>query len=654
MDTVSLSVQTPRGEVQGLLLLPTHPLRASWVQNHDRTLRTWGATLTSHAKKTRKMQVEAKLVSKLTAANLPLFVGSRGTSSSGDFGSFVYAEEFTHGSAFYIPAHVQDSRSYVMALSSALGLNVQTKSTNLSSTLLAERIANYASSRVSHAGLRIKAVNPADGLILADALRKATDYLPEGMKLGRLEFDSYSSFVPLVHPLPALEQFQKEIENTDGKATANYLAPSCSIKVSKISELAKSTVKGNLAIVQGLSQLHISSAANVQQKSSSLGGLLTSTSTQVVDSEDGKRTFTFPSLETLNSKKASAITLTHLAFEQGLIRALNLQPGNLAVALNLGSDSISVLEQLHSNNDWVCTLDRYLGLSLYEEVLTGQLQKTNILDYAPDFVDGIGDRLTVTTTDRDEISDVLLDAMDKLGLTDEKGKPEDLLRTLSSVSGRLALRLFKKDTIAMEAIGLAATVMHLRKEEKLKNVILFPVDAHPDLFGVHARDSQDSAQRCDLIVIGFSGKKYFLDFIEVKARSNAIEVGLEKKMASQIQQTIRVLSQRLGLGDTTRIDNELQWSRWAGLLHFYADRSHLHGFISKSEISNIHAAIDQIEKNKEKPEIRKSGYIFSLTSNKDSIQELVDGVRMTLLDAATVENLGFETKIGKSLINDVE
>jgi hypothetical protein len=242
--------------------------------------------------------------------------------------------------------------------------------------------------------------------------------------------------------------------------------------------------------------------------------------------------------------------------------------------------------------------------------------------------------------------------MDKLGLTDEKGKPEDLLKTLSSVSGRLALRLFKKDTIAMEAIGLAATVMHLKKEDKLTNVILFPVDAHPDLFGVHARDSQDSAQRCDLIAIGFSGKKYFLDFIEVKARSNSIEVGLEKKMASQIHQTVRVLSQRLGLGDTVRIDNELQWSRWAGLLHFYADRSHLHGYISKSEIANVHNAIDLIEKNKEKPEIRKSGFIFSLATNKGAISSLVDGVRLTLLDADTVEELGFETKIVKSLVED--
>jgi hypothetical protein len=318
----------------------------------------------------------------------------------------------------------------------------------------------------------------------------------------------------------------------------------------------------------------------------------------------------------------------------------------MVLGLNVGQDSIQILENLHKNSDWVCTLDRHLGLSLYENILSNENMETKILDYAPDFIDGIGERLTITTTDRDEINDVLLDAMDKLGLTGRKGTPEELLRALSSVSGRLALRLFRKDNVAMEAIGLAATVLHLKKNEKLENTILFPVDAHPDLFGVHARDRQEDGQRCDLISIGFVGKKYYLDFIEVKARTNGVETGLESKISSQIKQTAKILGQRLGFGEVKRIDSDLQWSRWTGLLHFYADRSAMQGYISASELAGIHSAIDIIHKGRIAPEIRQSGYIFSLASSNDKIKKTVDGVSIELLNAETAEALGFETKLG--------
>lgn len=643
LDTVTLEVQTSRGIVEGVLLLPTHPLRAAWVQQHDELVRGWAKSVSSLPKKSRRLQIEGKLASKITAANLPMFAGTRGASGLETISGLVYAEEFTHGSAFYTHASLSETRFEIQALSQALGLNVQTTSTVQSSTLLGERLASYRASRPAAPGLQINLVNPADGLVAADALRIANRLLGESASLGRLAIKAFTAEVPLAHPIPALEKLQSEIEADQSKATQNFLTPSCSLSIKSVSEMEGDTDIANISIVQGIANLEVARVPNHPAKSSSLNGLLNSTATVIQSQGDEHLCFTVGALGTANSKKASAITQAHLAYNKAMSAALALGEGVAGVALTVGEAEIRTLKTIHERSDWVCTLDRHIGLSLYENVLKDKLPATNILDYAPDFVDGIGDRLTVSTSDSTEIADVLLDAMQKLGLSDAGKKPEDLLKVLSSVSGRLALRLFKKDTMAMEAIGLAATVMHLAKAERLTNVILFPVDAHPDLFGVHAREGSESAQRCDLIVIGFSGKKYYLDFIEVKARTNGIEAGLEEKIAAQIDHTVKVLSRKLSFGLEDRIDGDLQWARWAGLLHFYADRSALHSFISKNELDGIHEAIDSIEKNRTPPEIRRSGFIFSLNGNNEVVSSPVGSANIELINAETAADLGLTT-----------
>ena len=74
-----------------------------------------------------------------------------------------------------------------------------------------------------------------------------------------------------------------------------------------------------------------------------------------------------------------------------------------------------------------------------------------LLDYAPDFVEGIGQRLTVTTSHRDEAIRVLANAMAGLGLAAVGGTETTILDTLAVVSGRLALRLLFKTSYAREA-----------------------------------------------------------------------------------------------------------------------------------------------------------------------------------------------------------
>ena len=58
-----------------------------------------------------------------------------------------------------------------------------------------------------------------------------------------------------------------------------------------------------------------------------------------------------------------------------------------------------------------------------------------------------------------------------------------VLDHLQVVSGRLALRLIGRSTLATEAVSLAAVIAHLRRRGELNRAVVVPVDAHQEVFG---------------------------------------------------------------------------------------------------------------------------------------------------------------------------
>ena len=93
----------------------------------------------------------------------------------------------------------------------------------------------------------------------------------------------------------------------------------------------------------------------------------------------------------------------------------------------------------------------------------------------------------MTTTHRGEVERLLSDAMTELDLAAVAESVRDLLSHLQVVSGRLALRLVGRSSLATEAVSLAALMAYLRHRGDLDGTIVVPVDAHQEVFG-------DSAQ----------------------------------------------------------------------------------------------------------------------------------------------------------------
>jgi DNA phosphorothioation-dependent restriction protein DptH len=412
----------------------------------------------------------------------------------------------------------------------------------------------------------------------------------------------------------------------------------------ELDEVANDSSEAHLALVQGVASLQVSPTQGPKGLSATLRGLLTPITSSKWEHEEQIGFFTKPALETKNTKKKSELVLGHAALLSSLSRYLFGSNNPAGLELQVDPSTLDRLRAAHSRADWVLTLDRNIGLSLYEDLVGDALGGAYVLDYAPDFIDGLGDRLTVTTTRKDELERVISGAMTKLGLKNEGIGAPELLRTLASVSGRLALRLLGDDTSAVEALGLAATISHLSQNGSLKDSVLIPVDAHLDIFGSHARRDEDSAERCDVLLLRFTQTSHSIEFLEVKARSGNIDAKLFKTMAFQVDQTHDLIKNRLFGKEQPRVDSELQWARWCSLLHFYADRAGLHGYIGDAELMEIHSFIDRIEINKESPTVSKSGYIVSVQGKQADVPDSFESLKLHLLNATQFEDMGFTTE----------
>ena len=78
----------------------------------------------------------------------------------------------------------------------------------------------------------------------------------------------------------------------------------------------------------------------------------------------------------------------------------------------------NLLERLHASTNWVITLDRFFTLDYYDfpnQPGLDEVARKYVLDYSPEFTEGLGHRMMVTTAWHEEIGSILGQAMDELG-----------------------------------------------------------------------------------------------------------------------------------------------------------------------------------------------------------------------------------------------
>lgn len=642
MDSASVQVKRANNWVRAVILLPIHPLRLGWIADHDAVLRRWAREITEvKPNSARASHLDIELVKQVVPANLPFTV----TDADGNIA--VYSEELTYGSGLYIVPGSMDRDSAAEAICSVLDLERMSTTMRASSTLVAERIAAYEQAHRPGEALRLLAVNPGSGDLVAGAL--ATDVQvdlieeEEDVEPHRLEIVAYSDSAAYVEPVPALIRLQEVLRARNTSKHVTHLSPAMSLSVRGLLEVSRDTASAHLAIVQDVYEPMVGFTEPSERKPS-FHDLLVPIVT-VADQADGtaKRWVSSPTLGPAAGGGESELSVVHRTHQRAIAKFTGAPEGSVpTVTVVLNEDRQTLVRKAHERADWVIGLDRYIGVDLFG---SGVVDTQYILDYAPDFVEGIGDRLTVTTTHRQEVEQLLDSAMDELGLAWVDQSVGRALETLSLVSGRLALRLLKDTTRAREAVSLAALVVYLQSRGQLEDLIVVPVDAHLEIFGAALRDSGE-ARRCDLLLVRIGPRSFKIECVEVKSRKEAhLPQALADHIVNQVEDTKRMLESRF-FSDPPRIDSELQRARLTSLLHYYADRAFANGIIAPDRIGDIHRHIDRVNENGEQAVITTQGYVISLDGDKGFKKKYGD-TPMAVITASDLVNVGLTTRAAR-------
>lgn len=646
LDTLTVSVSAPTGEVTGVVLLPTHPLRLSWVALHDGLVRDWVTALgeSEQPRARRSSLVDPDLSSRVTPANLPFCL----LSASGEL--MLYAEELTYGAALYLPADVHEPEIAADALAEALALPREGASLTAAAALLAQRIHAY---RLTHPGLgalRMLSVNPGAGELLARVVRPVIASSPEedelvGSARPRIEIIGYSDHLPFSDPLRRLTQLQADLLAAPTAGRESHLTPPMGLAARALARLLEDNEGHHVAVLQDVA----SGTASAQpspglNRAASFQDLITPLVSRRDETPNRVTWAVGPALAARGERRGSDLVDAHRSQQAALGRHLGGRDG-VALLASLEADQLAVVDAVHQRADWVITVDRYVGLDFYDENQAGGLSGGYVLDYAPDFIEGLTQRLTVTTAHRPEVLRLLGDAMQGLGLAAVEGSASGVLDRLQVVSGRLALRLLGNTTMAREAVSLAALMTHLDRRGKLDGLIVVPVDAHPEIFGVAQRADDGPARRCDLMLVKVTSRSFSIECVEVKSRKDAALPGqLADHIVEQLTETRELLIDQFFATDPPRIDGDLQRSRFAGLLHYYADRAHANGLIGEDKIADVHRNIDRTEETAARPEISMQGYVISLEGNQ-GFPSQHRGVDISVLTADDLGKAGFTTRL---------
>lgn len=645
MDTLCLEVGTASGTERAVVVLPIHPLRIAWIAAHHGVVADWCIELLKlGGPKARSLAVDEALFSRVQPTNLPFIAVGRAAEP------YVYFDELAHGCAVLLDPAATNPEAIASTVYSALGSHRESTATTSASGMVARRLTDFRRSHPEATSLRIAALNPGDGEILGLGVESVIATDPDTKEIAetappRVEVTAYGRGAGYSTPLARLAYLQRKLQLAQVPGRRSHLAPPLGLAMRPPSALLDDALPTHVALVQDVATHAVQEARTEgSSRQTAFQDLLTPAITTRVESAGKPTWVTSPALSSTTDTAAKSVVDAHESHQSAVGRALGLD-GPPALGIAVEPEALDAIRTLHELSDWVMTLDRYVGLDLYEDPLSIGLGTSNyVLDYAPDFIEGLSHRLTVTTKHRGEVTRILSRAMDELGLDAVNQSVTPILENLLSVSGRLVLRLQGSESFAREAVSLAALISHLRARDQLQETIIVPIDTHQEIFGRAARDEDGAARRCDMLLVKVDRRGLRFKCVEVKSRkSAALPVQLADDIVDQVEGTRRLLVSRFFAIDPPRVDARLQRSRLAGILHYYADRAVNSGTLSQERLAETHAWIDRHLELEAAVEITTHGYVISLQGSA-GFPTKHRQVPITVLTASDLGAAGFTTK----------
>jgi hypothetical protein len=615
VDSIHVVLTDFRGRHrEGVLVAPTHPLRALWLSSWIQLGNSWIDRIKAGGKD-HIGSVRAALLEGLLPSAFPIGIPVE----SGRV--FTPVDDLNPFWGLYAPTTEENSRGLMAEICSALGLpEPATAGSDISGRVIADKIERYLSQHPYVRQLSMNIFNPGSGVIVADALVA----LQQKREYADLRYDIRLFASDPASPTlgEALEAIVKPGSSDNGAAEA-FATSSGSHLFSKLN-LAKHAVdefhndprrySAHISVLLDVFPAEELSIVEKPQGIIPLHGLIQDFETDFVDDETGtywnKRPVVggvlgadsqracFDLLASLNRQicfATSAVAASGASF-----RAVPV------VTLGLGVAERELIYEIHQISDWVFTIDRNMGIEFFDH--GGRKNRPDyLIDYVPGASSQAAHNLIISSRSNEELEAMLKPVLLGHGLSADGDQCVQILAHLRSLSGQLALKLISAPTQQAEALGLALARLYLEYQGALTDQIIVPLDAHTDLYrsGGETDEVNEavSLQRTDLALfdLDLANRTITCNLVEVKCYSRVGDFSafnqLKERIAVQINQSERILQRHFdpAMKRPDRPDRLIKSRELVLILRFYLERSLRYGIFDPTAAQESKAFLQSIE-----------------------------------------------------------
>lgn len=666
VDTILVRIAgRKQSSEEACVTLPLHPLRVAWLVNYTQLLQTWETQILALPQRNRKYNLDFQALRLLTPINVPPFAYHADTTTTF---TFFQNLRFFHGVA--LPSDVSDPHRRYGDIALLFGMAIdQSEFGDTHPTQLADHLKSFIALHQYTNTLVTTLINPDRGDFFAEALKQLLpahkqnedDELPHEVTTFQITAYTDSRHKSTLQAIEQVRQLQ--IDQQYYKQPTDHFLPGITATSRNIDQLSKAKLpEAHIAVVTDLTRptmkaLNISPQNTTSATSFSLYGLVNRFISQFSIEQETLRWQHRIVTDRLGKPEAhpagpryseSLIDLHTALLNAGGYLLSGLTSTQPVLEVTLAKEQRNLLEKLHESTNWVVTLDRFFTLDYYDsphEPGLDNLAHKYVLDYSPEFTDGLGHRMMVTTAWHEEIQSLLSQAMNDLGFANVDQSVSHLLHHLKTISGRLALQALESVTTASAAVGLGVVTAWLQQKGRLRQGVLIPVDTYPRLFSSDGSGVIAAGERrCDLVLISLKRNIVDATFIEVKWRRGYVPFeDLSKDMVLQMKSSASIMHNRFF--NESRVDGALQRSYLANVLRFYFERSRRYKLFDPEAETTFLEHVSRLEKTGLDFRPSYEGYIVSLEGDERKPFP-IDEARITVLTAKDFEqSTTFASKI---------
>ncbi|MEO0075971.1 MAG: helicase HerA-like domain-containing protein, partial [candidate division WOR-3 bacterium] len=631
LDTILIKLGTTEEPEEMILMAPTHPLKMLWLLQYQLMLFDWSEKLLELDESKYSQAVDIEGFEKILPLNIPNALAYEQNSF------FVNTDVLDLYWSIFPKSTTTDIRKVVAMISKALGYkNDLGNISSVSPSQIADRLWRYLRHHPYIKTLKLNVLNPGDGLLFLNTIRELQK--KDEFKNLRYDITFYgtlgyelmgSAFDELMNDDSLTEGSRPEIDEELLEPSHNPLFPKLFFSKVKVDPNKWTDVEfreANVTIIidQFVTKTIARPVGNVPG-SYFLHGLLAEYRSEFNVIEDAvtwsRKVVPSPTSEIKECDESASLIyligknvlgLSCSYFDWG--KSVEYVP---TIQLELNKQDRHILSEIHKRSDWVFTIDRNFGIEYFDNPEDSNPNlKSYLIDYTPEFMDGVGHRLIVSTGWLAEIEKLIEDGLKKINIPTSNFRAIKVLDIIKSVSGKLALKLINNPNNAKEIIGLAITRLALEKDGLLQNGVLIPVDTHIDIFAQSKRRNSDeeiSVKRSDLILVTAKDGKLNINLIEIKFRSGEGSItesmALKEEIVKKNDNSEKAFRTKfISDNENPKIDVNLTNKSLSTLIGFYLERAIRHNLCKDN--SELKALVESISTGDFEFEFAKSGFII--------------------------------------------